>query len=99
MRRDIMETNERGRVELRGLVDSDGIDWLNAEERIANARGFTKNRMFRKVANIDPEELNALRLNGDIDAVAFGESGGTDRRALRNLLRRFPQWRCSEGGV
>jgi hypothetical protein len=35
----------------------------------------------------------------DRDALDFLASGYSDRRALRRLLSRFPEWRCSEGAV
>jgi hypothetical protein len=54
---------------------------------------------MRKVANIDAEELMALCLKGDRDALEFAVSGHSSRKALRNLLHRFPAWRCSEGAV
>jgi hypothetical protein len=100
MRRDILEADERqGRVEMRGLVDSTDIDEMNARERILLGRGFTSVGGFRKVANVDGEELMALCMRGDCDALDFAASGYSDRRALRRLLRKFPQWRCSEGCV
>jgi hypothetical protein len=99
MRRDILEADERGRVEMRGLVDSDDIDKFNADLRNLIGKGFTKSGNMRHVANVDEDEITALYLNGDIDAIAFKESGYKDREALRRLLYRFPQWRCSEGCV
>ena len=54
---------------------------------------------MRKVANIDEEELYALMANGDTDAMDFAQSGYSDKRSLRLLLLKFPQWRCSEGAI
>jgi hypothetical protein len=99
MRRDILEADERGRVEMRGLVVSDDLDEFNYELRRMLGKGFTKDGRKRWISNIDPDELKALSTNGDRDARAFEESGYKDREALRRLLRRFPQWRCSEGCV
>jgi hypothetical protein len=99
MRRDVLEVDDRGRVELRGLVVSDDTDEFNAELKRYLGRGFTKDGTKRWISNIDGDELNALCLGGDRDALAFRESGRRDREALRRLLRRFPRWRCSEGGV
>jgi hypothetical protein len=99
VRRDILEADERGRVETRGLVVSDDLDEFNYELRRMLGRGFTRDGKSRWISNIDIDELEALYLGGDRDAAAFMESGYKDREALRRLLRRFPQWRCSEGGV
>ena len=99
MRRDIIEEDGRGRVEMRGLVVSDGTDGFNDELRRMLGKGFTKDGTKRWISNIDADELNALCLNGDRDALDFTGSGHKDREALRRLLRRFPQWRCSEGGI
>ena len=97
MRRDILEMDERGPVTIRGLVDSEAVDALSAEERKEIGRGFTAGRTFRKVANIDADFFNALCLNMDKDALDFAASGYRDRNALRRLLFRFPDLRCSEG--
>lgn len=97
MRRQVLEMDRRGPVEIRGLVDSDDIDALSAEERRENGGGFTLGRAFRKVANIDEDFFNALCLNMDKDALDFAASGYRDRGALRCLLARFPNLRCSEG--
>jgi hypothetical protein len=99
MRKDVITEDERGRVEVRGLVNSDDIDRLNADEAVFLGKGFTKGRTMRKVANIDPDELSALCIAGDSDALDFMASGYSDRKALRRLLVRFPQWRCSEGAI
>ena len=84
---------------MRGLVVSDDTDEFNHELMRMLGKGFTKDGHSRWISNIDADELNALRLNGDKDAAAFTESGHKDREALRRLLRRFPQWRGSEGGI
>jgi hypothetical protein len=86
MRRDILETDERGRVEMRGLVISDDTDEFNYELRRILGRGFTKDGTKRWITNIDVDELNAKALDGDRDAIAFKESGYKDREALRRLL-------------
>lgn len=57
MRRQVLEMDRRGPVEIRGLVDSGDIDALSAEERRENGGGFTLGRTFRKVANIDEDFL------------------------------------------
>ncbi|MDR1649929.1 MAG: hypothetical protein LBR71_06670 [Synergistaceae bacterium] len=91
----VIEADGRG-IELRGLADSSAIDELNARERAANPRGFTKGGTLRKVANIDADFLNALCLNMDKDALDFTASGYSDALALRRLLSRWPEMRASE---
>jgi hypothetical protein len=97
MRQDILELGPQGRVEIRGLVDSDDIDRLNADDRIILGLGFTLLRSMRKIANIDADELSALCLQGDIDALEY--TVYSNPKALKRLLIRFPAWRCSEGAV
>jgi hypothetical protein len=99
MRKDIITEDEQGRVEMRGLVDSGDIDELNAGLRLILGKGFTGGGTFRHTANIDRDEWAALLMNMDRDALDFEASRWSDKDALRRLLRRFPQWRCSEGGV
>ena len=99
MRQEILELDDNGRAEMRVFVDSDGVDALNAQERLLNGKGFTQGRTMRKLANIDPDELNALCMNMDKDALGFVASGYSDKKALKKLLVRFPAWRCSEGGI
>ena len=95
--REMVLDADRGRLELRVLVDSTETDALNYEERKQLGRGVTGDGNMRKVANIDQDELTALMFNGDKDALDFEQSGYSDRRSLGRLLRRFPHWRCSEG--
>ena len=99
MRQEILELDDNGRAEMRVLVDSDATDALNAQERKLHGKGFTQGRTMRKLANIDPDELNALCMNMDKDALDFVASGYSDKNALQTLLLRFPEWRCSEGGI
>ena len=99
MRQEILELNDNGRAEMRVLVDSDATDALNAQERKLHGKGFTQGRTMRKLANIDPDELNALCMNMDKDALDFVASGYSDKKSLKRLLVRFPAWRCSEGGI
>ena len=86
-------------VKLRLFVDSEETDKLNCIERKLLGKGMTAGGNMRKVANIDEEELYALMANGDTDAMDFAQSGYSDKRSLRLLLLKFPQWRCSEGAI
>jgi hypothetical protein len=99
MRKDIITEDEQGRVEMRGLVDSDDIDKFNAGLRSFLGNGVTKGGTFRYVANIDGDEYNAFLLNMDKDALDFEASERKDKQAFGRLLKRFPAWRISDGGV
>ena len=51
----------------------------------------------RHVANIPIEEAMMLEAQKDIDYLSFTRN--RDKAAFRRLLKRFPHWRCAEGGV
>lgn len=84
---------------MRAFVDSDYLDRLNAERKRRIGKGFTQKGSMRQLADIDPDEYNALLMKMDKDALDLEASGWRDMRALRRLLTRFPAWRCSEGGI
>ena len=100
MRQDVLDIDEKqGSVEIRSLVDSTSLDAANSEEKRLIGKGFTQNHTMRKIANIDPNDWHLLLLQMDKDALAFEASGMTDKKAFKRLLLRFPEWRCSEGGI
>jgi hypothetical protein len=85
-------------VVLRGRVHDEEV--LHAASILRRqGKGFTRDRGFRRIAAIDPERLTAVMLQGDKDALDFAASGYRDRKSLRRLLRKFPEWRTSEGAV
>lgn len=95
----VVEVERNGTVTLRGVVREDMAAARAAAELRKQGKGFSATRSFRRVAAIDGELLNALMLNGDKDALDFAASGYSDRRSLRRLLARFPEWRTSGGAV
>lgn len=86
-------------VRLLNLIDTDDEEKLNWQS-VQNGKGFIldeHNRVVgREVARIPVEEAAMLETLCDIDYLCF--SRNNDKAALRRLLKRFPYWRCSEGG-
>ncbi|MBQ7220779.1 MAG: hypothetical protein IJS28_07360 [Synergistaceae bacterium] len=61
---------------------------------IRDERGSVSGRL---VANIPVEEAAMLEAAYDLDYLSF--SRNNDKAAFRRLLKRFPHWKCCEGGV
>ncbi|MBQ9566193.1 MAG: hypothetical protein IJU98_11465 [Synergistaceae bacterium] len=83
-------------------ADTDDAERLNWETAQANGKGFIRRGgdgevQGRLVAQIPPEEAAMLEARYDLDWLAFTHN--RDRAAFRRLLKRFPHWRCCEGGV
>ncbi len=86
---------------LRNRLDTDDeerINWSGVQE----GKGFIyeKGKHFpsgRLVAQIPQEEAVMLESIYDLDYLSFTRNG--DKAAFRRLLKRFPYWRCSSGGV
>ena len=70
-------------------------------ESVKEGKGFIRDESGeitgRLVAQIPAEEAAMLEHVKDLDYLSFSRNG--DKNALRRLLRRFPYWRCSEGGI
>lgn len=83
------------------------VNHLNTDEQekenwqsVQRGKGFIRENgkiVGREVARIPVDEAAMLRANYDLDYLAFSENN--DKAALRRLLKRFPHWRCSEGGI
>lgn len=83
------------------------VNHLNTDEQekenwqsVQRGKGFIRENgkiVGREVARIPVDEAAMLRANYDFDYLAFSENN--DKAALRRLLKRFPHWRCSEGGI
>lgn len=100
MRHSVLKVDARKeRYELYTLVDSTETDRGNSILRRLLGKGFTQGKTLRHVANIDIDEYAGLLAIGDKDALDFEQSGRTNRKALRRLLARHPQWFVSEGGI
>ena len=95
------ELEERGEdYKLTNSFNTDEVErenWANAQ---AVGKGFIRENgeiIGREIARIPVEEAAMLEALCDLDYLSF--SRNNDKAALRRLLKRFPYWRCSEGGV
>ena len=92
---------ERGDdVMLRSHINTDDEERLNWES-VQQGKGFIrddKNHIIgREIARIPAEEAAMLEALHDLDYLSF--SRNNDKNAFRRLLKRFPHWRCCEGGI
>ena len=95
------ELEERGdNVRLLNHINTDDAERENWQQ-VQQGKGFIRdergNVAGRFVANIPVEEAAMLEAQKDLDYLSFSRNG--DKNALRRLLKRFPYWRCSEGGI
>ena len=81
--------------------NTDDEQRLNWEMLQKNGKGFIRDEhgavSGRLVANIPVEEAAMLETMCDLDYLSF--SRNNDKAAFRRLLKRFPHWKCCEGGV
>ena len=77
--------------------DAERENWRSVQQ----GKGFIRDKhghvAGRLVANIPVEEAAMLEAMKDLDYLSFSRNG--DKAAFRRLLKRFPYWRCSEGGI
>ena len=89
-----------GHYSLRNHIDTREEQRENWES-VQHGKGFIRDRRGeitgRLVAQIPAEEAAMLEHVKDLDYLSFSRNG--DKAAFRRLLKRFPYWRCSEGGV
>ena len=87
-------------VRLLNHINTDEAERENWEQ-VQEGKGFIRdergNVAGRLVANIPVEEAAMLEAQKDLDYLSFTRNG--DKNAFRRLLKRFPYWRCSEGGI
>lgn len=96
------ELEERGgELTLLNHINTDDEEKLNWESVQQTGKGFIRDERGkvagREVARIPMEEAAMLEAMCDLDYLAFTRNN--DRVAFRRLLKRFPYWRCCEGGV
>ena len=96
------EFEERGEeYRLLNYINTDGEAKLNWEQLQSAGKGFIydekHNLVGREVARIPVEEAAMLEAMCDLDYLSFSRNG--DKNAFRRLLKRFPHWRCCEGGI
>lgn len=82
-------------------LNTDDAERLNWHQAQSAGKGFMRGEKGeingRLVAQIPPEEAAMLEHNLDLDWLSFTRNH--DRAAFRRLLKRFPYWKCCEGGV
>ena len=77
--------------------DEERINWQSVQDGKGFIRDDKNQVIGREVARIPVEEAAMLEAQCDLDYLSF--SRNNDKAALRRLLKRFPYWRCSSGGV
>ena len=87
-------------VRLLNHINTDEEERLNWQQ-VQQGKGYIHDRKGniagRLVANIPVEEAAMLESMKDFDYLSFSRNG--DKNAFRRLLKRFPHWRCCEGGI
>ena len=77
--------------------DEEKINW----ESVQSGKGFIRddknNLTGREIARIPVDEAAMLEAQFDLDYLSF--SRNNDKAALKRLLKRFPYWKCCEGGI
>ena len=96
------ELEERGdELTLLNHINTDDEERLNWDSVQHSGKGFIRDKRGkvagREVARIPMEEAAMLEAMCDLDYLAFTRNN--DRAAFRRLLKRFPYWRCCEGGI
>lgn len=96
------ELTERGdNVTLLNHINTDDTERENWKSVQESGKGFIRDKhgnvSARLVANIPVEEAAMLIALKDIDYLSF--TMNRDKNAFRRLLKRFPHWRCCEGGI
>ncbi len=77
--------------------DAERENWRSVQRGKGFIRDSSGEIVGREIAAIPHEEAAMLEAQKDIDWLSFSRNG--DKNALRRLLKRFPYWRCSEGGI
>lgn len=77
--------------------DAERENWKSVQQGKGFIRDSRGKITGRSVANIPVEEAAMLEAQKDLDWLSFTRNG--NKNALCRLLKRFPYWRCSEGGV
>ena len=87
--------NKNDQVTIQTIYDPSEIYKQNYLSRMNGHNGWNKERTRKQLADIPVDDLNALVVAGDLDAIVFDSSSGKEAKtALNRLLVRFPEWRC-----
>ena len=96
---DLSEHGEE--LKLQNYINTDDEERLNWEQTQSAGKGYIYNDkqqlMGREVARIPMDEAAMLETMCDLDYLSF--SRNNDKAAFRRLLKRFPHWKCCEGGI
>lgn len=97
----VQELEECGEeLTLLNHINTDEEEKLNWQQ-VQAGKGFIYdekgNLAGREIARIPVEEAAMLEAMCDLDYLSFSRNG--DKNAFRRLLKRFPHWRCCEGGI
>ena len=79
--------NKTGKVRLTKAVDLSSFIKANYEEKKVIWKGFSQGKTFRKIGSIPIDVLIAHNI--DIN----------DPEAIRDFLKKHPEYRTSEGGI
>ena len=77
--------------------DEERLNWESAQSGKGFIRDEKNHVVGREVARIPAEEAAMLESICDLDYLSFTRNN--DKAAFRRLLKRFPYWRCCEGGI
>ncbi len=86
-------------LKLTNYINSDDVERENWQ-KVQDGKGYIYDNgqlVGREIARIPVEEAAMLEAMCDIDYLSF--SRNKDKAALRRLLKRYPYWRSSSGGV
>lgn len=81
---------EKGKIIFQRTVDLSDYIMANYEEKKIIGRGFSSKKTFRKIASIPIEAILALPQEQGFAILH-------DERALKEFLRKNPQFLCCEG--
>lgn len=94
------EYDESGdEYKLRNVFNTDDVERENWQ-RVQSGKGFIYENgklVGREIAQIPVEEAMMLENMKDIDYLSF--SRNKDKAALKRLIKRYPHWRSSSGGI
>ena len=77
--------------------DEERINWQSVQQGKGFIRDDKNHIISREIARIPVDEAAMLEAQCDLDYLSFTRNN--DKAAFRRLLKRFPYWKCCEGGI
>ena len=77
--------------------DEERINWQSVQQGKGFIRDDKNHIIGREIARIPVDEAAMLEAQCDLDYLSFTRNN--DKAAFRRLLKRFPYWKCCEGGI